>query len=359
MTLKHIVACLLLGSLVLSAHAQQNPFTGRPAPGGQPGADPAPPRSADADAPDTAQPSTGEERSRVSLLPNTRSVFPRLTSALEQRQRELHTWIGALIRGESARSASSPGAGLAVIGLAAFLYGMVHAALPGHRKILLVSYFVSQDALIRHGVLAGIGVAILHSGVATAIILGAYFLIGGSVSAAIDTSGAYLNAVTAGMIVLLGAVILAAKLREVALHLRAARNRRSEANGAGGHKPCAHHGHHEHDEDRFRIVQRFQHRIGLLPAIVLSAVIPCPGSALILMFAISLGAVWLGLYAVVVFSIGMALTLSAVSIAAIALKRGTLSAFDGPFGEALHIGLETFGALILVLFGTSLLLPYL
>jgi len=229
---------------------------------------------------------------------------------------------------------------------------MVHAALPGHRKVLLVSYFVSQPAPIRHGVMAGIGVAILHSATAVAIILGAFFLIEGAVSTALDTSGAYLNLITAALVLLLGVAILGSKVSEVVSHLRA---RRRSAPGSAAHADS--HGHS--CEEGAGIVRRLQGRVGLLPAIVLSAVIPCPGSALIMMFALSLDAVTVGIYAVLVFSVGMALTLSSVSVIAIVLKRATLRSFDGPLGEVLHIGIETLGAIVLVLFGVSLLAMHL
>jgi len=365
-----LLLCLLTVGTPLYAQTDGNPFTGggprerselRPPKDSGREADPTEAASSEDDSGTEAGVRRGIGARLRGLFPVSRELLPEIVTRLELQQRQLHARIGSLLRLHGLRTTpDSSGAighdaasdapeasgaayrGLGLIGVVSFLYGMVHAALPGHRKVLLVSYFVSQPAPIRHGVMAGIGVAILHSATAVAIILGAYFFIEGAVSTALDTSGAYLNVITAAMVLLLGIAILGSKVSEVVSHLRARRDS------------------HDHNgEEGAGIVKRLQGRVGLLPAIVLSAVIPCPGSALIMMFALSLDAITVGIYAVVVFSVGMALTLSIVSVIAIVLKRATLRSFDGALGEVLHIGVETLGAVVLVLFGVSLLAMHL
>ncbi len=375
-----LLLCLLTVGTPLYAQTDGNPFTGggprersevRPPKDSGREADPTEAASSEDDSGTEAGVRRGIGARLRGLFPVSRELLPEIVTRLELQQRQLHARIGSLLRlhglrttpdssgvlghdaaSDAPETSEAAYRGLGLIGVVSFLYGMVHAALPGHRKVLLVSYFVSQPAPIRHGVMAGIGVAILHSATAVAIILGAYFFIEGAVSTALDTSGAYLNVITAAMVLLLGIAILGSKVSEVVSHLRA-RRQPSPENAALGDS-------HDHNgEEGAGIVKRLQGRVGLLPAIVLSAVIPCPGSALIMMFALSLDAITVGIYAVVVFSVGMALTLSIVSVIAIVLKRATLRSFDGAFGEVLHIGVETLGAVVLVLFGVSLLAMHL
>lgn len=326
---------LVFGSAML-AGAQQSPFTGR-----------APSDSSRARS-DT--PSTGiEGAGGVEIHPIFRGqpLFPRINALLRGQQRRLNTRFAELIHNRTDGEENGTAGGLIpTITLIAFLYGLVHAALPGHRKVLLVSYFVSTPARVRHAILAGVSVAVLHAGAAAVVILAAYYLLRTSLSAAIDSATFYLQAVTAALVLMVGAVILVVKVRE------AVQMRRGCSDST--HHPC-----HDDHVEAGRVLQFLKKRIGLLPAIVLSAIVPCPGSAMILLFAISLGVVSLGLYAVAVFSLGMAITLSTVLVVTVVSKRALFHALDGRFGEVLHVGIEGFGGLVMVVFGAVLLLPYL
>ncbi len=301
--------------------AQSNPFTGRSA----------------GDVPD---PTVETREVRVHPIFRGQPLFPRVNAFFREQQRVLNNRFAELLHahtdGTDGRSRTGV---IPYITLIAFFYGLVHAALPGHRKVLLVSYFVSAPARVRHAVLAGVSVAILHAGAAAVVILAAYYLLRTSLSAALDSATLYLQAVTAGFVLVIGLVIVALKIRET-LSLRK--------------------GHSHHDSEEAGPFLRFlRKRIGLLPAIVLSAIVPCPGSAMILLFSISLGVVSLGLYAVAVFSLGMAITLSTVLVVTVVSKRVLFRALDGPAGEALHLGIEGLGGVIMVVFGLVLLMPYL
>ncbi|TVR66154.1 MAG: hypothetical protein EA427_16740 [Spirochaetaceae bacterium] len=302
--------------------AQQSPFTGGP--------------------PRESSRSPDREGTGVEAHPIFRGqpLFPRMNALLRNQQRILNARFAELLQEHSEGSARASSRGLIpVITLVAFLYGLIHAALPGHRKVLLVSYFVSTPARVRHAVVAGVSVAILHAGAAAVVILSAYYLLRTSLSAAMDSATIYLQAITAAFVLLIGMVILVLKIRE-ALRLRRG------------------HGHQE-EEEGGAILHLLRKRIGLLPAIVLSAIVPCPGSAMILLFALSLGVVSLGLYAVAVFSLGMAITLSTVLVVTVLSKKVLFRALEGRFGEALHLGVEGLGGLVMVLFGAVLLMPYL
>ncbi len=341
------LTAVLLLLVVGSVSAQANPFTGS--------------GRADRPAAEETSPAFGAAVEGAASLSQGQPLFPRLNALLREQQRALNARIAQLLRGSATQPASQPpnrpdgysGRGILIIGLAAFLYGLIHAALPGHRKVLLVAYFASTRAPLRHAVAAGIAVAALHSGAAALVILGGYFVMQTSLSAALDRATLYMQAGTAALVLLIGCVVLIAKIREALLLRR---------HGNPGHS----HGHgHSHDHRRepaqgeTGAVARLRRRIGLLPAIVLSSVVPCPGSAMILLFALSLGVVWLGIYATFVFSIGMAVTLTAVSGAAVITKRAVTGVLDGTLGEALHIGMEGLGGLAMVAFGTLALLPLL
>ncbi|NBF39505.1 MAG: hypothetical protein GVY14_03730 [Spirochaetes bacterium] len=341
-------------SLCVVVPAQRNPFTGDDAPAEFSGSREQPPPP--------AQPTDAAPRS----LFGGRPAFPRLNAILTNQQRILNDRIAELIHSHSAAGAGTGGAGgtadpgglggsqaadgsswglLPAIGLVAFVYGLVHAALPGHRKVLLVSYFVTTDAPLRHALLAGVSVAALHAGAAAAVILVAYYVLQASLGAALSNATAYLQALTSVVVLLLGLVVLASTIREALHHRRGHGEDRA-------HAP-------ETEHETSRLSQFFQNRLGLLPAIVLSAVVPDAGSAMILLFAISLGVVSLGLYAVVIFSLGMAVTQTAVLAAAVLSKRAVTGALDGRLGEIVHIGIEGLGGVAMIGVGAVLLLSVL
>jgi nickel/cobalt transporter (NicO) family protein len=332
---------MTLAGPVNNVAAQQNPFTGGSA---RAGTETTVDAREEIPGEATGEAHGGVEGTRpVRIHPIFRGqpLFPRMNALLRDQQRALNARFADLIHAQTEEgSAGRPGGMLSYITLVAFLYGLVHAALPGHRKVLLVSYFVSTPARVHHAVLAGVSVAVLHAGAAAAVILSAYYLLRTSLSAAMDSATLYLQAVTAAFVLAIGLVILGLKIRE-AIQLR-----RGLAD------------HHE-SEEAGRLLGFLRKRIGLLPAIVLSAIVPCPGSAMILLFALSLGVVSLGLYAVAIFSFGMAITLSTVLVVTVVSKQVLFRALEGSFGEALHVGIEGLGGLVMVVFGAVLLMPYL
>jgi len=285
-----------------------------------------------------------------------------LNEVLREQQRLLNDRLAELIDSHSETPGSNSvlaheGAGswglLGGIGLVAFVYGLVHAALPGHRKVLLVSYFMTTNAPLRHALFAGLSVAVLHAGAAAAVVLLAYYVLQVSLGAALSNATTYLQAVTSVFVLAFGLAVLVSTIREVLHHRRGYTNHRH------------HHHHHDHYSAdsaaktvsaRSRLSRFLRNRLGLLPAIVLSAVVPDAGSALILVFAISLDLVSLGLFAVVFFSLGMAVTQVTVLAAAVLSKRVVAGALDGRLGEIVHITLEGLGGLAMVAVGAVLLL---
>jgi nickel/cobalt transporter (NicO) family protein len=375
MTLRVTAICIAAVVCILSVSAPlgaQNPFTGQRDES---------PQAAEKDS-QGMKPDSSDGAFNVGGTPSTP-----LGVWLRDQQRRLNARIGELIRGSRvgvvSGTAGTAGTGdgaatdetvgvnrgsgdsvrtVLIIGAVAFLYGLVHAALPGHRKVLLVSYFVATNAPVSHAVLAGVSVAALHSGAAALVVLGAYYVLQTSLSVALDNATLYLQIFTALGVLTVGVVVVLGKAREF-MQIRAgtAFMAGPETHGKTlqdtgqdtGRKTGS--GHAEADSRLFR---RMRSRMGLLPAIVLSAIVPCPGSAMILLFAVSLGVVSLGIFAVTAFSLGMAITLTGVSVIAVVTKRAVTRALDGTLGEFLHIWIEGAGGVVMIAFGTVLLLPF-
>jgi glutathione synthase/RimK-type ligase-like ATP-grasp enzyme len=82
-----------------------------------------------------------------------------LMNRLTQAQREINATLSREMR---AVRQGSPGAALAVIGIA-FLYGILHAAGPGHGKLIVSSFFLARDTRLLTGLFAGVLFSLLQA----------------------------------------------------------------------------------------------------------------------------------------------------------------------------------------------------
>lgn len=262
------------------------------------------------------------------------AVFRRVSGIFPaQLQRSFNRQLAELMDGGT-------DAGLFTILLIAVIalgYGMVHAALPGHRKTLLLAYFIGSDSKPRHAVIAGITTAFLHSFAAAAVVLIAWFFLNISISAAVGSATVVIQRITALAAITIGFLMLWPKLRMF---------------NTSGHD----HGSHDHDENCScnRPPGRIARWIGqgrMLPAIVLSSTFPCPGSTMILLFALAVGNLFVGLLAIGMFALGMAITLVTVCLLAVNGKHHFFAHVGGRFGQILHHGIEIVAAVAIILFG--------
>jgi ABC-type nickel/cobalt efflux system permease component RcnA len=123
-----------------------------------------------------------------------------------------------------------------------------------------------------------------------------------------DTLYPWLDLVAGLLVVGIGATVLRARWR----HARAHRH--------------GHHHHHHHDHDRR----------SLLAVGVSGGLLPCPSALVVLLAAISLHRIGFGLLLIVAFSLGLALTITAIGTAAVLARRAFGRArFEGPLVRVL------------------------
>lgn len=225
---------------------------------------------------------------------------------------------------------------------AAFLYGIIHTLLPGHAKSVVASYFLSQDAKIGHGLLAGVIFGILHVTGAIVLVGGAYLLLEQTVGRTAETLRTNMSTVSAIAILVLACFLLVNRIR----HLR------------------QHHNHHHHEHDHEHSHGTCSHPShgsqkprALIPVVIATGIVPCPGSILIMIAGVSLNAIGLSILALVATSIGIGLTLMAISILTILFKSKALSRLEeSKSGHVLHGVVELGGVVLIFASGLILLL---
>jgi ABC-type nickel/cobalt efflux system permease component RcnA/ABC-type uncharacterized transport system substrate-binding protein len=285
-----------------------------------------------------------------------------------------------------------------VLGGLSFLYGIFHAAGPGHGKVVIGSYMLANERQVRRGVLLSFGSGILQAIVAVTVV-GLAAAIWQVSTSAMDLAVVWIERGAYGVMVLLGLWLVARKLfgwghrheapdLEAVAHARfhereaphaLAANRGQvfqfapagatpsptgyDAHGrAPGHAHYGHdhgdddHGHHHHHHvvTADQTGGDWREQLG----VVLSAGLrPCSGALLVLVFAWSQGVFVAGVAAAFLMGLGTAITVSVLAVVAVSAKglaRRYLDA-NGRLGSRL-VGLaELLGALVVLAFGLAML----
>ena len=256
-----------------------------------------------------------------------------LANAMAPVQRSLNESLAAIT--QSLRGSRSLG-GLLFVMLISLAYGMFHAAGPGHGKTIVSSYFLANDAKLRHSVAIGYLIAGVHSLAALSIVLVLYYLIRGIFSANIEVANHWIQLLTFAVIAAMGAVMLVGRIlgRHFHLHLHAHR-----PGGEPDHQPGRPPG----------ITMK-----SLVGIAVPAGVIPCPGAVAVTLFALSLNMLAVSVLSVVSISVGMGITISVTGAVVILAKQGVLKAAAGGReepGSRLRRVVEVGGAALLFLFG--------
>ncbi len=122
------------------------------------------------------------------------------------------------------------------LGGISFLYGIVHAAGPGHGKVVISSYLVANEAQVSRGVAIAFVAAFAQAVVAVGLIA-VMAVILNMTSMAITGTAQFFEAGSFALVALLGLYLLARKGRDVRGVLR----------GGDAHAHHHHHHHHHHD----------------------------------------------------------------------------------------------------------------
>ncbi len=264
--------------------------------------------------------SSGDPDDRVTATSPPRSSFLTKIALYQQRLKQT---MATLIRQVKTSGSIYP---LLVLLAIAFGYGVVHAAGPGHGKMVAMSYMMSRTPSIAGGLLLGSGIALFHGFSGAICVLGLHYVLQKSISGTLATITYMTQIVSFGLIMLLGIGIAAR--RGWKLFFR---------------------------EDSRGFPSDTKTR-GLLPWAVAVGVVPCPGVVMVMLFCLSMDVLILGLLLAVCISVGMATTISLVAITVAMGKAGILSATSTRHAETLEGVVGILSGIVIASLGTLFLL---
>ena len=255
-----------------------------------------------------------------------------------------------------------------------FLYGVFHAAGPGHGKGVIAGYLLATKRTLAKGLGLSFAAALVQAGVAIGlvVVLAAVLKLG---APGINAAAGWVETASFAGLLAVGTALLWRKTAGVVspAHSHGVAGGRAHHHGGGdhaGHGPDSHghgHGHatgescaacgHVHIPPPAALERAGSWRESA--GIVLAAGIrPCSGAIILLVFALSQGLFGAGILAVLAMGLGTAVTTGALAALAVLAKNAAirLTRGQGRTGEILVGWLEVAAAAFVAALGGALLL---
>ena len=246
------------------------------------------------------------------------SLWGRAILYVRSQQRELHRELAGAIK--ALRNEGSATAAWSLI-LLSFLYGVFHAAGPGHGKAVISTYLLTHESALGRGLWLSAAAALTQGLTAILLVLVLVALVGWTRADAHDAVGT-LETVSFALIALLGLGLAARALWSFTRQLSSpavpamGASVGPQRSGQAGAQSCG----HCHAPDPAQLSRPLSLRT--FAAVVLSIGIrPCSGAVLVLLFAEVLGLRWAGIAAVLAMSLGTAGAVGVLAVLAVNFRR--------------------------------------
>lgn len=249
-------------------------------------------------------------------------------------QAELHQQLASTMRlvAEQGWTATWPLIGISL------LYGIFHAAGPGHGKAVITTYLGTSRTRLRRGLFLSVSSAIVQGLVAVILVEVVANLLGYSLRRTQGAAGQLEN-VSFALVALLGAVLALRSARGLYRRWREPKRSTGSLFSSDGRlQPyCADCG-GPHQLAGEHLNQPLSWRTAL-PIILAIGMRPCTGAILVLLVAYSLGLRWVGIAAVLAMSLGTAATVSLLASLAVSFRYVALRFFQCGRASSHHTGI--------------------
>lgn len=211
--------------------------------------------------------------------------------------------------------AANDAAGLPAFMGAAFVFGMVHALMPGHGKSVLVSFHLGRPSRLVDGLATGVLLSLTHVGIAVIFVLAGVAVISRSLAAA-GRAPAF-EVVSAALIVLIGLYLIFRVIRPPS---------------------------HVHARDGRTLA-------------VATGLVPCPLTTFILTYALAHNKLAIGMAAVVAMLGGVIVTIASFAVGAVYARDRFMNLMDLTESWRSRVGFwaELLGAIAVLLLGLLML----
>jgi nickel/cobalt transporter (NicO) family protein len=317
------------------------------------------------------------------------AFFPRLVNLLISIQLYFNQHITAAVR-----AIRHDGSAIWTLLALSFAYGVVHAAGPGHGKAVVSSYLLATRQTLRNGITLAFVASLAQAAGAIALILIASLALH-MTSVAMTQADFYFEIVSDALIVMLGCWLVwskivrpawprklnfdpvnaltrpqlagatikgASRFQAIEVAESLTLNRLPRRSLHAGATPFDHSEFGACDCGHFHMPEAAAAEGSLdwskaWTVVASTALRPCTGALIVLVFSISQGLLLAGIAATLVMGLGTALTVASLAVLAVSARKTAfmLSGADSPMGRKLMRGVEACGAIAVLAFGALLL----
>lgn len=231
------------------------------------------------------------------------------------------------------------------------LYGVFHAAGPGHGKTVISAYLLADERLVKRGVALAFAASFLQAVSAIVLVSGAILVVS-TVGKSANALTAHLETASYALISLIGVYMLWSALRAYVRHHRADRHDHGHGHDHAHGEACGHA--HLPVPDQLSGEWSLRRAASIALAV---GIRPCSGAVLVLVFANTRNLYAAGIGSTFAMALGTAVTVSTIAVTTVYSKRiassllGAESAWTGHLFRALAVA----GSLAIIALGATLL----
>lgn len=244
-----------------------------------------------------------------------------------------------------------------------FLYGVFHAAGPGHGKVVMSSYVLANRETAKRGAVLCLLSSLLQALVAIGVI-SILAILFNATSLVITDASRFLEVGSYVLVTVLGAYLVFKAIRGLLSAQPASHDPHH------GHHHDHHHSHdhdHHHDENcgcghahapSPELADQAKGSVKAAVAAIFSVGLrPCTGALIVLVFALAQGLFWAGVLSALAMGLGTAITVTTLMFLAVGTRRATLVFTGSNTRGAAYVlnGIQLLGAVAVFLLGGILL----
>ena len=232
-----------------------------------------------------------------------------------------------------------------------FIYGVVHAAGPGHGKAVIAAYVLASKTALKRGIGMAVAAALLQALVAISLV-GLFSIVLRATASGLSAMAGRIEQISFAAVALVGLWLLWGKAGRLASLL------------APQVVQDHHHHHHHHGEacgcghSHAPIVPQEAGMRDMALAVLAAGIRPCSGAILVLVFALAQGLFGVGIAAALVMGLGTALTTSVLACLAVLTRHTAIRMSGGTeslLGQRVINGLEVLAAAFVAWMGAAFL----
>ncbi len=275
---------------------------------------------------------------------------------IKAQQRAFYGKMSAAL--SAMKSGSAWSAALTLMALS-FVYGILHAAGPGHGKAVVSAWLLANERQLKRGVMISF-MAALFQAITAVVLVSALLLTVKAAAGAAKSMATALEATSYGLIALTGVWLIWQAIRPRLAPAAAV------AAGHADHHEHTHHHDHQHDHDHgpdcgcghahMPSASELDQPVDFWKAVTIAFAVglrPCTGAILVLLFSSALGLYWAGVAATFVMALGTAITVSIIASLAVKSRDMALrySGQNAVWLERTAFGLKFMGGLFIACVG--------